>query len=345
MVMRMASASPSSFIFGRRASFRRLRQLLVGSAAGRIVRLLLCCSLLLSLLLISGGCRCRFSHLQPSPPLGEGYTVVINTWKRNDLLKQSVVHYASCVGVDSIHVVWSEPDPPADSLRDGLMQAVRSKSKLGQDVDIIFDINQEDSLNNRFKEIKDLRTDAIFSIDDDVLFPCASVEFAFSVWRSAPTTMVGFVPRMHWLDKSRSSTEQYKYGGWWSVWWTGTYSMVLSKAAFLHKQYLDLYTNHMPVYVRDYVAKNSLSYIGLWHLYCRNCEDIAMSILVANVTGAPPIWVKGRIFEIGSTGISSLGGHSAQRSQCLNVFAAIYGRMPLVATSMKAIDSRTSWFW
>lgn len=132
----------------------------------------------------------------------EGYTVVINTWKRNDLLKQSVVHYASCVGVDSIHVVWSEPDPPADSLRDGLMQAVRSKSKLGQDVDIIFDINQEDSLNNRFKEIKDLRTDAIFSIDDDVLFPCASVEFAFSVWRSAPTTMVGFVPRMHWLDKS-----------------------------------------------------------------------------------------------------------------------------------------------
>lgn len=127
---------------------------------------------------------------------------MINTWKRNDLLKQSVVHYASCVGVDSIHVVWSEPDPPADSLRDGLMQAVRSKSKLGQDVDIIFDINQEDSLNNRFKEIKDLRTDAIFSIDDDVLFPCASVEFAFSVWRSAPTTMVGFVPRMHWLDKS-----------------------------------------------------------------------------------------------------------------------------------------------
>lgn len=26
---------------------------------------------------------------------------------------------------------------------------------------------------------------------------------------------------------------------------------------------------------------------------CRNCEDIAMSFLVANETGAPPIWVKG----------------------------------------------------
>lgn len=26
----------------------------------------------------------------------------------------------------------------------------------------------------------------------------------------------------------------------------------------------------------------------------RNCEDIAMSFLVANATGAPPIWVKGK---------------------------------------------------
>jgi hypothetical protein len=26
---------------------------------------------------------------------------------------------------------------------------------------------------------------------------------------------------------------------------------------------------------------------------CRNCEDIAMSFLVANATSAPPLWVKG----------------------------------------------------
>jgi hypothetical protein len=63
-----------------------------------------------------------------------------------------------------------------------------------------FDINKEDSLNNRFKEIKDLETDAVFSIDDDVIFPCPSVEFAFDVWQSAPDAMVGFVPRVHWVD-------------------------------------------------------------------------------------------------------------------------------------------------
>jgi Glycosyl transferase family 64 domain len=129
----------------------------------------------------------------------KGYTVVINTWKRNDLLRRSVAHYASCAGVDSIHVVWSEPNLPQNSLIDSLKRLARSMSKGRREIEIKFDINQEDSLNNRFKEIKDLRTDAIYSIDDDVITPCSSLEFAYTVWNSAPSSMVGFVPRMHWL--------------------------------------------------------------------------------------------------------------------------------------------------
>ncbi|MBA0814503.1 hypothetical protein Gohar_020330, partial [Gossypium harknessii] len=175
-------------------------------------------------------------------------------------------------------------------------------------------------------------TDAVFSIDDDVIFPCTSVEFAFTVWQSASDTMVGYVPRMHWVDQKKGENK-YKYGGWWSVWWTGTYSMVLSKAAFFHKKYLKLYTDEMPASLKEYITKN------------RNCEDIAMSFLVANATDAPPIWVKGKIFEIGSTGISSLGGHSERRTECVNKFVDEFGRMPLVPTVMKAVDSRYSWFW
>ncbi|XP_022744787.1 glycosyltransferase family 64 protein C4-like isoform X2 [Durio zibethinus] len=207
-----------------------------------------------------------------------------------------------------------------------------SSPRNGRQVELIFDINKEDSLNNRFKEIKDLETDAVFSIDDDVIFPCSSIEFAFTVWQSAPDTMVGYVPRMHWVDETKGK-DKYGYGGWWSVWWTGTYSMVLSKAAFFHKKYLKLYTDEMPASIKEYITRN------------RNCEDIAMSFLVANATGAPPIWVKGKIFEIGSTGISSLGGHSERRTQCLNKFVAEFGRMPLVSTSLKAVDSRNVWFW
>jgi len=124
----------------------------------------------------------------------------MNTWKRYDLLKQSIKHYSSCPRLESVHIVWSEPNPPSDILLKFLHHVVKSKPKDGRQVKLKFDINTEDSLNNRFKEIKDLETDAVFSIDDDVIFPCSSVEFAFDVWQSAPDTMVGFVPRVHWMD-------------------------------------------------------------------------------------------------------------------------------------------------
>eukprot|EP00262_Sarcandra_glabra_P018570 TRINITY_DN670_c0_g1_i1.p1 TRINITY_DN670_c0_g1~~TRINITY_DN670_c0_g1_i1.p1 ORF type:complete len:331 (+),score=30.41 TRINITY_DN670_c0_g1_i1:394-1386(+) len=311
------------------------------SAVGSIkIKLLLACCIAFTLFFTAGRAA-SFMGWKPNtsttlrkfPIPRNGYTILINTWKRDDLLKKSIVHYASCTGVDSIHVVWSEPNPPSNSLHGFLRHVIQSKSRDGKHIELKFDLNKEDSLNNRFKEIKDLKTDAIFSVDDDVVFPCTSVEFAFSVWQSAPTTMVGFVPRMHWVDKMKGNMESYNYGGWWSVWWMGTYSMVLSKAAFFHKKYLDLYTNQMPESIRDYVTKN------------RNCEDIAMAFLVANTTGAPPIWVKGKIFEIGSTGISSMGGHSERRSHCVDRFAAEYGHMPLVSTSVKAVDSRRIWFW
>ena len=131
----------------------------------------------------------------------KGYALLINTWKRNDLLKQSISHYTLCPRLDSIHIVWSEPDPPSNSLVKFLNRVVQSKATDGRKIELKFNINKEDSLNNRFKEISDLKTDAIFSIDDDIIFPCSSVEFAFSVWQSAPDTMVGFVPRMHWADQ------------------------------------------------------------------------------------------------------------------------------------------------
>ncbi|CAI9092147.1 OLC1v1027322C1 [Oldenlandia corymbosa var. corymbosa] len=189
-----------------------------------------------------------------SPSRG-GFTVLINTWKRNSLLKQSVAHYASCRGADAIHVVWSESDPPSNQLRSYLNDIVLKKSQTAHKPNFKFDLNEEDNLNNRFKPRPDLRTDAIFSVDDDVIVPCRTLEFAFSMWQSAPFTMVGFVPRMHWLDQKTNGMTQYKYGGWWSVWWMGTYSMVLSKAAFFHRKYLELYTNEMPRSIHDYVTK------------------------------------------------------------------------------------------
>ncbi|KAK1556251.1 hypothetical protein Q3G72_001473 [Acer saccharum] len=330
MVMR------GSLLNNHRRTVQRLRQM-IGPLK---IKLLLCfCIAFTAILLLT---RASFKidddsttttlSLDPNSSHSKGYAILINTWKRYDLLKQSISHYATCPGLHSIHIVWSEPDPPSHSLDIFLHHLVQKKNSR---VELKFDINHEDSLNNRFKEIKDLDVDAVFSVDDDVIFPCSSVKLAFDVWQSAPYTMVGFVPRKVYVDQSQSLGNKvyYIYSGWWSVWWTGTYSMVLSKAAFFHKKYLRIYTNEMPASIRQFITKN------------RNCEDIAMSFLVANVSGAPPIWVKGKIYEIGSTGISSLGGHIERRTECVNRFVAEFGGMPLVSTSVKAIDSRGVWFW
>ena len=89
---------------------------------------------------------------------------------------------------------------PTESLRSSVenLVAVASRKK-DELISVQFDIHVNDDLNNRFKPIDNLLTDAILSIDDDVLVPCSSLETAFSVWTSAPNSMVGFVPRMHWV--------------------------------------------------------------------------------------------------------------------------------------------------
>ncbi|XP_010930291.1 glycosylinositol phosphorylceramide mannosyl transferase 1 [Elaeis guineensis] len=320
-----------------RASFPLLllrSRKLAGYAKARV--LLVAC-VLLALFLVSRqvgplmGWNYQPSSSVSSPSRG-GYTILLNTWKRNSLLKRSVAHYASCLRVDAIHVVWSESDPPSDSLKAYLSKIVFSQSQSSHKPNFRFELNEEDDLNNRFKPIGDLKNDAIFSVDDDVIVPCPTLDFAFAVWQSSPDTMVGFVPRMHLLAEE-NGMPYYRYGGWWSVWWMGTYSMVLSKAAFFHRKYLDLYTYKMPSSIHEYVTRE------------RNCEDIAMSLLVANATRAPPIWVKGKIYEIGGSGISSLKGHNKRRNRCLNDFFSLYGAVPLVPTSMKAVDAREEWFW
>ncbi|MFQ6665586.1 hypothetical protein Gotur_032282 [Gossypium turneri] len=206
-----------------RRSVFKLRQVGIGTLGSAKIKILLCGCVVLSLLAIANRNRDSSSFMgwtgdfdrSASPRFDNKvmmfitglckyrgrYSIVINTWKRYDLLKKSISHYTSCPRLDSIHIVWSEPDPPSDSLKRYLNHVVRSNSRKDQQVELVFDINKEDSLNNRFKEIKDLKTDAVFSIDDDVIFPCTSVEFAFTVWQSASDTMVGYVPRMHWVDQ------------------------------------------------------------------------------------------------------------------------------------------------
>lgn len=88
---------------------------------------------------------------------------------------------------------------------------------------------KENKLSNRFYPYDQIETEAVLSIDDDiVMLTPDELEFGFEVWREFPDRIVGFPSRTHVWD---NTTNQWKYESEW----TNRISMVLTGAAFHHK--------------------------------------------------------------------------------------------------------------
>ena len=253
------------------------------------------------------------------------FTVVINTFKRNDMLESSLNYYVTCPLVKYIYIIWNEDSIPP-SLTD-------KYSHIKGSPNIQYIIHKSDSLNNRFKPIDGPHTDGIFTVDDDMRIPCSDLALAHEVWLNNKQSLVGFMPRIH----LRGSDGLLSYRCWWRVWWEGAYSIILTKAAFIHHRYFNLYTNNMPKGVHELVDKE------------RNCEDIAMQYLVANITSLPPVYVKGHLEDLGAlNGISTSksiakAGHMDKRSQCLNELEKIFGQLPLVKSHMIVDSAANIW--
>ncbi|CAB9526714.1 Exostosin-like 3 [Seminavis robusta] len=232
------------------------------------------------------------------------FSVVINSYKRPRELQDAIQHYASRCShlVDQVFIVWSadQGDPP---------------KKKPHKVPVSF-IPTKNSLNSRFLPI-DEASDAIFMVDDDVRVNCQALDLAFAAWRIKPSSMVGFYPRLAVEDSDGS----FAYHAWPVLFFRQQSNLVLTKASFLHKQYMKFYSDSSrhPQEILDYVDKYF------------NCEDIAMSLLVANVTrdnqGVPalPLYVEASVTDRGIfNGISTNTGHMGQRSKCLHDLVAIY---------------------
>lgn len=251
------------------------------------------------------------------------FAVAINTYRRPDMLREAVQHYAeTCgreTGVSQVFVIWAEQTshiPSSDSFFDNHLrgQTVSNRSS-------VYVLKKEkDSLNSRFEPIPQLETDAVFMVDDDLRVACPSLRNAFQAWKAHPDSMVGYYPRLASPPRGESSSKQLVYHTWPVVFWKQSFNLVLTKASFLHSKYLELYTNDQlfPRAVKDHVDKHM------------NCEDIAMSMLVANYTkyqtGIPahPIYVEGSVSDKGLMGgISTGSGHMTTRSDCLTQLTAI----------------------
>lgn len=120
-------------------------------------------------------------------PQKDKFTVLINTFKRPDLLRQSIKSFEDCDLVDAIHVIWSEQSPTPDR---GSNPDLFSTEK-----EVVYHAFPTTSFTNRFFPVSGIRTSAVLNIDDDVYLPCAELDRGFSAWRKRPHQLAGFFPR------------------------------------------------------------------------------------------------------------------------------------------------------
>lgn len=257
-----------------------------------------------------GGSGAEFSHSLGGDHPNEQFTIVLLTYERKLMLMKTLERLKGLAYLNKILVVWNGvKQPPADNM-------------IWPDVGVPIMVVKVDrnSLNNRFLPFDAIETDAVFSMDDDTPLRADEIVFAFRVWRQSRERIVGFPGRYHAWDSAQNS---WLYNSNHSC----ELSMVLTGGAFIHKYYLYRYSYDMPEAIRTIVDR------------FMNCEDIAMNFLVAHLTRKPPIKVTSRWTFHCANCVSSLSeddSHFRERHECLNIFASIYGYMPLMSTQHRS---------
>lgn len=257
-----------------------------------------------------GGSGEAFSRSLGGDYPNEQFTVIILTYERVEMLLKTLSRLKGTPYINKIIIVWnSVANPPKAEL---------VWPDVGAPIEIVK--VSRNSLNNRFIPYDKIETDAILTLDDDTPLRPDEIVLAFRVWRESRDRIVGFPGRYHAWDSGQNS---WTYNSNHSC----ELSMVLTGGAFFHRYYNYIYTYQMPQAIRTIVDR------------FMNCEDIAMNFLVAHLTRKPPIKVTSRwTFHCANCG-SSLSDddlHFRERHECLNMFASIYGYMPLLSTQHRS---------
>jgi cell division protein FtsI/penicillin-binding protein 2 len=94
-------------------------------------------------------------------------TIRVNTFRRLDLLEMFLDHYEQCSSVQQIQVVWSDQENKAPL--EWLKKYTLNK--------VLFEIHDKNSLSNRFRNLVPVPTEAVLSIDDDLIIPCEGLVY------------------------------------------------------------------------------------------------------------------------------------------------------------------------
>ncbi|CAM8913387.1 unnamed protein product [Rhodiola kirilowii] len=273
-------------------------------------------------------------------------TVLINGYSehRIPLLTSIASTYAASPSVSSVIVLWGNPSTSSKTLAH-LARNLSVSYSIGSPVTLIS--QKSSSLNLRFLPRRIITTRAVLICDDDVEVDSPSLEFAFRVWRSNPNRLIGIFARSHDLDLATRS--------WIYTVHPHKYSILLTKFMILAVDYLHVYTCG---------TVHGLTEARLTVDRMRNCEDILMNFVVADVANAGPILIgaekardwgdarndddgNGRLGlkgEVGNmvreVGLSSRRSkHRKRRGECIRKFHKVLGKVPLRYSYGKLVNS------
>ncbi|KAJ9175460.1 hypothetical protein P3X46_014011 [Hevea brasiliensis] len=217
-------------------------------------------------------------------------------------LKMYVKHYSRCSSIKEIVVVWNKGTPP-------------KLSDLDSVVPVRIRVENQNSLNNRFKMDELIKTRAVLELDDDIMMTCDDIERGFNVWRQHPDRIVGFYPRLISGSPLKYRGEKYarKHKG---------YNMILTGAAFMDsKLAFERYWGEEAKAGREVVDKYF------------NCEDVLLNYLYANASTSAtveyvrPTWAIDTSKFSGAAISRNTQVHYKIRSSCLQKFSEMYGSL------------------
>uniref|UniRef100_A0A1J3JVF6 Glycosyltransferase family protein 64 C3 n=1 Tax=Noccaea caerulescens TaxID=107243 RepID=A0A1J3JVF6_NOCCA len=265
-------------------------------------------------------------------------TVLINGYSesRIPLLQTIVASYSGSSIVSSILVLWGNPTTPGQVL-DQLSHNLIQNSLGAASISLIH--QPTSSLNARFLPRPFVDTRAVLICDDDVEIDRRSLEFAFAVWRSNQDRLVGVFVRSHGFDLQGKE--------WIYTLHPDKYSILLTKFMMMKQDYLFEYSCKGGVEMEE--MRNIVDQM-------RNCEDILMNFIAAEKVRAGPImvgaervrdWGDARNEEeeeveqgVREAGLSSRRKeHWKRRGKCVREFHRVMGKMPLMYSYGKFVNS------
>lgn len=282
----------------------------------------------------------NIAHLQPSSkkveyrarspifaaPVAQdlGFTAVILAYDRIESLFMVIQNVSKSEFLKKIIIVWNNQNlkPPTED------QWPETANQKGDIIPLIVIQTKKNVLSNRFHPFKEIETECVLSIDDDiVMLTKDELDFGYQTWREYPDRIVGYPSRLHLPDETNPIPNQFKYESEWK----NEYSMILTGVSFYHNYFNFLYTYKTP--------KPAINFVDT----AMNCEDILMNFVATNATNKAPLKVsprkKFKCMDCSpgiSGGISVEPSHMVERSACINKFTEIFERMPLKTINYRA---------